>query len=80
MKALRYSIDPVVRQVIRRVRLEGWTRRRLLLKSRQPICVMTVRAEFDEYCLGKTIAAGACLQRICGRASRLLRSGVACSW
>ncbi len=25
---------------------------------------MTVRAEFDEYCLGKTIAAGACFRRI----------------
>jgi len=63
VRALRYSIDPVVRQVVRQVRLEDGPRSSLL-KSRQPICVMTVRAEFDEYCLGKTIAAGACLQRI----------------
>jgi geranylgeranyl reductase family protein len=63
VRALRYSIDPVVREVVRRVRLEDGPRSSLL-KSRQPICVMTVRAEFDEYCLGKTIAAGACLERI----------------
>jgi geranylgeranyl reductase family protein len=63
VRALRYSIDPVVREVVRRVRLEDGPRSSLL-KSRQPICVMTVRAELDEYCLGKTIAAGACLKRI----------------
>jgi geranylgeranyl reductase family protein len=63
VRALRYSIDPVVRKVVRRVRLEDGPLSSLL-KSRQPICVMTVRAEFDEYCLGKTIAAGACLERI----------------
>jgi geranylgeranyl reductase family protein len=63
VRALRYSIDPVVREVVRRVRLEDGPLSSLL-KSRHPICVMTVRAEFDEYCLGKTLAAGACLQRI----------------
>jgi geranylgeranyl reductase family protein len=67
VKALRYSIDPVVREVVRRVRLEGEagsTPSAPVLKSREPICVMTVRAELDEYCLGKTIAAGACFKRI----------------
>jgi geranylgeranyl reductase family protein len=67
VQALRYSIDPVVREVVRRVRLEGEagsTSSAPVLKSREPICVMTVRAEFDEYCLGKTIAAGACFKRI----------------
>jgi geranylgeranyl reductase family protein len=63
VRALRYSIDPVVREVVHRVRLEDGPRSSLL-KSRQPICVMTVRAELDEYCLAKTIAAGACLKRI----------------
>lgn len=63
VRLLRYSIDPVVREVVRRVRLEDGPLSSLL-KSRQPICVMTVRAEFDEYCLGKTIAAGACLHKI----------------
>jgi len=71
VQALRYSIDPVVRKVIGRVRLEGETSSSspagaVVLKSHKPICVMTVRAEFDEYCLRKTMAAGACLRKIEG--------------
>jgi flavin-dependent dehydrogenase len=58
VKALRYSIEPVVRQVVRRVQLEGASLSSSL-KSRDPICVMTVRSELDEYCLGKTIEVGA---------------------
>ncbi len=63
VKALKYSIEPVVRQVVRRVQLEGGGSSSSL-KSRDPICVMTVRSEFDEYCLGKTIEAGATFRRI----------------
>ena len=76
VQALRYSIDPVVRKVIGRVRLEGEgsSAGAVVLKSRQPICVMTVRAEFDQYCLGKTMAAGACLRKIEG-VRQILRSG-----
>jgi geranylgeranyl reductase family protein len=76
VQALRYSIDPVVRKVIGRVRLEGEgsSAGAVVLKSRQPICVMTVRAEFDQYCLRKTMAAGACLQKIEG-VRQILRSG-----
>jgi geranylgeranyl reductase family protein len=77
VKALRYSIDPVVREVVRRVRLEGEggsTSSPPVLKSREPICVMTVRAEFDEYCLGKTIAAGARFKRI-STLRQIVRSG-----
>jgi geranylgeranyl reductase family protein len=70
VQALRYSIDPVVRKVIGRIRLEGESSSSpsgpVVLKSRNPICVMTVRAEFDEYCLRKTMAAGACLLKIEG--------------
>jgi geranylgeranyl reductase family protein len=71
VRALRYSIDPVVRQVVRRVQLQGadpmqpvTDRLDTVLQSREPICVMTVRAELDEFCLQKTIAAGACFRRI----------------
>jgi geranylgeranyl reductase family protein len=77
VQALRYSIEPVVRKVIGRVRLEGdrsYSSGAVVLKSRQAICVMTVRAEFDEYCLRKTVAAGACLRKIEG-AQQILRSG-----
>jgi geranylgeranyl reductase family protein len=88
VQALRYSIDPVVRKVIGRVRLEGETSSSspagaVVLKSRSPICVMTVRAEFDEYCLRKTTAVGACLRKIegvrqilgCGDQVHLLTEG-----
>jgi geranylgeranyl reductase family protein len=77
VQALRYSIDPVVRKVIGRVRLEGSSSSSadpVVLKSRQPICVMTVRAELDEYCLRKTMAAGADLKKIEG-VQQILRSG-----
>jgi geranylgeranyl reductase family protein len=63
VKALRYSIEPVVRQVVRRVQLEGGSLSSPL-RSGDPICVMTVRRELDEYCLGKTIEVGACFRRI----------------
>jgi geranylgeranyl reductase family protein len=64
VKTLRYSIDPVVREVVSRVQLEGGEGLSSFLKSREPICVMTLRAEFDAYCLGKTMAAGARFERI----------------
>jgi geranylgeranyl reductase family protein len=76
VQALRYSIAPVVKETVRRVRLAGPSSQRagpqpagpdpsaIVLKSREPICVMTVRAEFDEYCLRKTVAAGARFHRI----------------
>jgi len=63
VRALRYSIEPVVRQVVRRVQLEGGSLSSPL-KSRDPICVMTMRSELDEYCLGKTIEVGARFRRI----------------
>jgi geranylgeranyl reductase family protein len=71
VQALRYSIAPVVRKVVGRVRLEGESPSSspadaVVLKSREPICVMTVRAELDDYCLRQTIAAGACLRKIAG--------------
>jgi geranylgeranyl reductase family protein len=79
VRALRYSIDPVVRTVIGRIRLEdegssSSPAGAVVLKSRNPICVMTVRAEFDEYCLRRTIAAGTCFQKIEG-VHQILRRG-----
>jgi len=76
VQALRYSIAPVVKETVRRVLLAGPPSARatsqppdpppstIMLKSREPICVMTVRAELDEFCLQKTMAAGARFQRI----------------
>jgi geranylgeranyl reductase family protein len=64
VKALRYSIEPVVRQRIARIRIERDTNRTIVVKRRSPYCFMTVRHEFDHYCLRETIAAGAQFQRI----------------
>ena len=68
VKALRYPIDPVVRETTRQVRLE-WespaaAAAPIALRSREPICVMTVRAELDAYCLKQTLAAGATFQTV----------------
>ncbi len=63
--ALRYSIEPVVRQVARQVQLEDGSLSSKL-KSSDPICVMTVRSELDAYCLGKTIEVGARFRKIGG--------------
>jgi geranylgeranyl reductase family protein len=63
VKTLRYPIEPVVRTVVRRVQLES-EGLSTSLRSREPICVMTVRAEFDEYCLSKTIGVGADFRKI----------------
>src|ERR1700761_8833962 len=73
VKTLRYSIDPVVREVVRRIQLEGGPGLSSSLKNPEPICVMTVRAELDEFCLRKTIAAGASFRRIPGL-QQVLRS------
>ena len=77
VQTLRYSIEPLVREVVRRVQLEG-EGLSTSLRSREPICVMTVRAEFDAYCLGKTIAAGASLQKI-SAVREIVRSKSGCS-
>jgi geranylgeranyl reductase family protein len=66
INTLRYSIDPVVREVVSRVQLKGGPGLSSTLSSRERICVMTLRSELDEYCLSKTIAAGARFRRISG--------------
>lgn len=64
VRALRYSVKPVVRETIYDISLEG--PERLTVRSRKPICVMTVRQELDAFCLDKTIEAGAGFERISG--------------
>ncbi len=65
VNALRYSISPVVRETVNHIELAGdrsaasASSGPLVLKSRSPICVMTVRAELDAYCLQQTVKAGA---------------------
>jgi geranylgeranyl reductase family protein len=64
VRALRYSIEPVVRQTIDRIVLEERDSSRIPVRNRKSICVMTERAELDAYCLAKTVEAGAVFQRV----------------
>jgi len=66
LRALRYSIDPVIRQTIHHLVLEERNSASIPVQNRKPICVMTVRAELDAYFLAKTIQAGSAFQRIRG--------------
>jgi geranylgeranyl reductase family protein len=66
VRALRYSIAPVVRQSIDRMVLEERDSSSIPVRNKKSICVMTERAELDAYCLAKTIEAGALFQRIRG--------------
>jgi geranylgeranyl reductase family protein len=59
LKALRYSIAPVIREVCTRSAILKDSRTCRMFEGRQPFCIMTVRSEFDHFCLGRTIAAGA---------------------
>lgn len=58
VRALRYRVDPVVRAVAKGICASNDLGETSELRSDHAICLMTVRAEFDEFCLQKTIAAG----------------------
>jgi len=64
VRALRYSIEPVVRLKISHMRLERDAERATVLRRRAAYCFMTVRQEFDDFCLRRTLAAGAQFQRV----------------
>ena len=66
VRALRYSIGPVTREVVYRLVLENNGVKPTMVKTRAPICVMTVRSEFDQYCFRKTLGAGAVFRRVRG--------------
>src|SRR5262249_13957242 len=58
LKALRYSVAPVVREVVSDfVAGNGWSEVNVL-RGPGPVCALTVRSEFDSYCLQHTIEAG----------------------
>ncbi len=64
LRALRYSVAPVTHRTIYTIRLEGPGAAPATVTTRDPICVTAVREEFDLFCLGQTLAAGARLQQI----------------
>lgn len=63
LRALRYSVAPVTREIVSSIQVESCGEE-ATLSSRNPVCVMTVRRELDDYCLRQTLAAGARFLRI----------------
>lgn len=59
LKALRYPVDPVIRNRCRSLEIGKGFSRPVRFGGRREICAMTVRAELDAFCLEKTRAAGA---------------------
>ncbi|MGI9516141.1 MAG: geranylgeranyl reductase family protein [Pirellulaceae bacterium] len=59
LRALRYSVSPVVQQVCNRMRISLRNERPAILSAPSDICAMVVREEFDAYCLQETRDAGA---------------------
>ena len=78
LKALRYSVEPVIERACRDVVLQEagpafLTGRRVADKGcevrvrlRNPFCAMAVRERFDAFCLEQTLAQGAVLRKIEG--------------
>ena len=59
LRALRYSVRPVIRRTARNLMVGRKLEKKKLLRGKHPIAVMTVRSEFDNFCFERTIEAGA---------------------
>jgi len=69
LKALRYSVDPVIERVCHEIVLQSADastteadsrrprRTDVRVKTRNPICAMAVRERFDDFCLQQTLLA-----------------------
>jgi flavin-dependent dehydrogenase len=64
LRALRYPVTAVTREVVSSIRVEGRRGDAATLAGGAPICAMTVREELDAYCLRQTLEAGAEFARI----------------
>ena len=76
LRALRYSVDPVVERVCHEVVLQEAGPRfhegvriadkscEVRLRTRKAICAMAVRERFEAFCLEQTLAAGAELKKV----------------
>ena len=64
--ALRYSINPVIRRVCTRMVMGKGLEKTTFFRGELPVNVMTVRSEFDAFCLQQTVAAGAEFQIVSG--------------
>jgi len=66
IRALRYSIDPVIQTRCQTLDIGKGLSRSVRLSGRDEICALTVRSELDLFCLEKARAAGAQF-RVAGR-------------
>ena len=64
VKRLRYSIAPVIRWVARDLEVSLGGQHFREFRGSDAIAVMTVRQEFDAYCLARTIRRGATFKKI----------------
>jgi flavin-dependent dehydrogenase len=68
LKALRYSVEPVIERVCHEIVLQQASsdvrHNKVRVRTRNPICAMAVRERFDEFCLNQTLAAGASFKKI----------------
>lgn len=62
LRALPYSVDPIVKRVCYNVAIGAKTAKPVLYRGKLPVCAMTIRAEFDHFCLAKTLEKGAVFQ------------------
>ncbi len=59
LKALRYPVDPVIRNRCRSLEISKGFSRTVRFGGHREICAMTVRSELDTFCLEKTLSVGA---------------------
>ncbi|MGA7158673.1 MAG: geranylgeranyl reductase family protein [Acidobacteriaceae bacterium] len=61
LKALRYSVDPIVERVCHEIVLQQTSSdpslKAIRVKTRNPICAMAVRERFDAFCLEQTLGS-----------------------
>lgn len=64
LRALRYSVAPVVRETISAIVIKSRPGEAAKLESRTAICALTVRDELDAFCLQQTLSAGAQFSKV----------------
>lgn len=64
LRALRYSVAPVVRESVSAIVVERCSGETATLASRNAVCAMTVRQELDHYCWQQTLKTGVQFARV----------------
>jgi geranylgeranyl reductase family protein len=62
IQALPYAITPVIKRICRNIVIGNGQTKKTLFSSKSPLCAMTIRSEFDAFCLQKTIERGAAFE------------------